>query len=37
MKGVNEYTKRLGLLRYNFKSWYFYKEWKYEKTDKGKK
>ena len=37
MKGVNEYTKRLRLLRYNFKSWYFYKEWKYEKTDKGKK
>lgn len=31
MKGVNEYTKRLRLLRYNFKSWYFYKEWKYEK------
>lgn len=31
MKGVNEYTESLRLLRYDFKSWYFYKEWKYEK------
>ena len=36
MKGVNEYTKRLRLLRYNFKSWYFYKERKYEKLTRVK-